>query len=80
MNKVTCIDLFCGAGGLTHGLQRQGLNVMAGVDIEETCRHPFQFNNSSIFIKEDISRVSGDQLKELYERNKITVLALACPH
>ena len=79
MNDVNCIDLFCGAGGLTHGLQREGLNVVAGVDIEETCRHPFEFNNSSIFIREDVSRVSGDQLKELYERNKITVLAGCAP-
>jgi DNA (cytosine-5)-methyltransferase 1 len=79
MNNVTCIDLFCGAGGLTHGLQRQGLNVVAGVDIEETCRHPFEFNNSSIFIKKDVSRISGNLLKEFYERNKITVLAGCAP-
>ena len=29
------VDLFCGVGGLTHGLQRAGLNVIAGVDFEE---------------------------------------------
>ena len=61
MRDVACIDLFCGAGGLTHGLQREGINVVAGVDVEETCRHPFEFNNSAEFINEDVSRVSGLQ-------------------
>ncbi|EKR5641891.1 DNA cytosine methyltransferase, partial [Escherichia coli] len=27
---IKVVDLFCGAGGLTHGLQRAGLNVVAG--------------------------------------------------
>lgn len=25
---------FCGAGGLTHGLQLAGLDVVAGIDLE----------------------------------------------
>ena len=29
------VDLFCGVGGLTHGLQLAGLNVVAGIDFEE---------------------------------------------
>lgn len=32
------VDLFCGVGGLTHGLQLSGLNVVAGIDFEESCR------------------------------------------
>lgn len=28
---VACIDLFCGAGGLTNGLLSAGVNVVAGV-------------------------------------------------
>lgn len=30
------IDLFCGIGGLTKGLELAGLNVVAGIDIDET--------------------------------------------
>lgn len=79
MRDVTCIDLFCGAGGLTHGLQREGINVVAGVDVEESCRHPFEFNNSAEFINEDVSKLSGDQLKELYGSSEIRVLAGCAP-
>jgi DNA (cytosine-5)-methyltransferase 1 len=29
---TTVVDLFCGAGGLTYGLERAGLSVVKGVD------------------------------------------------
>ncbi len=34
VSLVKAIDLFCGAGGLTHGLIKSGINVIAGYDIE----------------------------------------------
>ena len=47
-----CVDLFCGAGGLTHGLIDAGLKVRAGVDFEEACRHPTrQTTRGSSFTK-----------------------------
>jgi len=79
MRGVTCIDLFCGAGGLTHGLQREGIDVVAGVDVEESCRHPFEFNNSARFINADISEVSGEQLNALYGQSEIKILAGCAP-
>ena len=35
------IDLFCGVGGLTHGLLDAGLNVIAGFDIDPTCKYTY---------------------------------------
>ena len=32
MRDVAFIDLFCGAGGLTHGLIKAGVPVVAGID------------------------------------------------
>ena len=31
-NKPTCLDLFCGAGGLSRGFESAGYNVLAGID------------------------------------------------
>ena len=31
-SKPTCIDLFCGCGGFSLGLQRAGFSVLAAID------------------------------------------------
>ena len=54
---VTAVDLFCGVGGLTHGLQLAGLPVIAGFDIENSCRFAYEHNNNSRFILRDITQL-----------------------
>ena len=45
MTAIAVVDLFCGAGGLTHGLLRSGIKVTAGFDLDESCRYTFEHNN-----------------------------------
>ena len=35
--KFTCIDSFCGAGGLGLGLKRSGMDILLSFDIDPTC-------------------------------------------
>lgn len=79
MNEVACIDLFCGAGGLTHGLIFEGIDVLAGVDLDAACQHPFETNNSAKFIKMDIARVTHEQLNNIFGKSKIKILAGCAP-
>ena len=37
MIKYTCIDSFCGAGGLGLGLKRAGFDILLSFDIDELC-------------------------------------------
>lgn len=37
MIKYTCIDSFCGAGGLGLGLQRAGFDILLSFDIDQLC-------------------------------------------
>ena len=37
MNRYTCIDAFCGAGGLGLGLQRAGMQILYSFDIDKKC-------------------------------------------
>lgn len=73
------IDLFCGAGGLTHGLQQAGLNVVAGLDIEGLCKFAYEANNRARFLNADICDVKKEELIDLYEDAAIKVLAGCAP-
>lgn len=79
MREVACIDLFCGAGGLTHGLIRAGIPVVAGIDIDTACRYPFETNNDARFITKDIKRVAASELRQLYGDAEIRILAGCAP-
>ena len=48
--NIKCIDLFCGAGGLTKGFESLGLNVVAGFDFDPACEHPYSQNNEANFV------------------------------
>lgn len=36
--KTSAIDLFCGIGGLSYGLKKAGIPVLAGIDLDASCR------------------------------------------
>ena len=73
------VDLFCGVGGLTHGLQLSGLNVVAGIDFEESCRYAYEQNNNAQFIQSDITTIEPREIDELFPENKIKILAGCAP-
>src|SRR5207245_2386194 len=43
-SRVAGIDLFCGAGGLTYGLQQAQIEIVAGVDLDPSSEFPFSRN------------------------------------
>lgn len=44
-NKLTCLDLFSGAGGLSRGFYDAGYNVVLGVDYDEAALKTFKKNH-----------------------------------
>ena len=56
MKKITAIDLFCGAGGLSLGLQQAGVDILAGFDNCQDSLDSFTFNHKdSLGINSDLS-------------------------
>lgn len=78
-SKVSCIDLFCGVGGLTHGLVKEGIRVVAGVDVDANCRFPYEANNKSQFLQTDISQISSRDLAAYFPPGDFRVLAGCAP-
>lgn len=79
MSKVHCVDLFCGAGGLTHGFVLEGLPVVAGIDLDPACRFPYEANNRAKFLERDISKVTVAELNELFGDADLKILAGCAP-
>ncbi len=78
LNPVA-VDLFCGVGGLTHGLIRAGIPVVAGIDLDPACRFPFEANNESCFIMSDIGHVNAKALSAIYPKDTAKILVGCAP-
>lgn len=50
VSSIVAVDLFCGAGGLTYGLESAGIAVTEGVDVDPQCQHPYEANTSAQFV------------------------------
>ena len=83
--SISAVDLFCGVGGLTYGLQQAGINVVAGLDVDETCKYAFEENNpfpeknKAKFITKDIRKFTSAELSELYPEDSIKLLVGCAP-
>lgn len=77
--RASVIDLFCGIGGLTKGLELAGLNVIAGIDLDETCQYAYETNNHSQFIAGDVNTINPNELITLYPQDDLRVLVGCAP-
>lgn len=76
---IKAVDLFCGAGGLTHGLMRSGIDVIAGYDIEESCRFAFEHNNKAKFINRDVTELTKEEILTHLKGADYSLLAGCAP-
>ncbi|SFU99594.1 DNA-methyltransferase (dcm) [Paenacidovorax caeni] len=68
-----------GAGGLTHGFVKEGVPVVAGIDLDPACAFPYEANNPGKFIQTDIKQLTVDQLTKLFDDADLRVLAGCAP-
>jgi DNA (cytosine-5)-methyltransferase 1 len=74
------IDLFCGVGGMTHGFMRSALPVVAGIDIDEACKYPYEANNTgAIFLNRDVRNIDPHEIADLFPQNHHRVLVGCAP-
>lgn len=60
---MRAFDFFCGAGGLTRGLLDAGIDVVAGIDNDESCCDTYKRNNPNTkFIHRDVNDVALSDL------------------
>lgn len=77
--RISAVDLFCGIGGLTHGLSQAGIDVRLGADIDPASQYSFQKNNDSEFLLTDVLTLEADRITECFAPGSITLLAGCAP-
>ncbi|MBD2501238.1 DNA cytosine methyltransferase [Anabaena azotica] len=79
ITSISVVELFCGAGGLTHGFERAGLPVIAGYDTDPACKFPYEQNNKSKFILKGVEEVDGFELARHFLECSTKVLVGCAP-
>lgn len=77
--RVSAVDLFCGVGGLTNGLEKVGIDVKLGVDVEPACRFPYTANNKAKFLLKSVEDIHARELETVFTKNTIRLLAGCAP-
>ncbi len=76
----TAIDLFCGAGGLSKGLEDSNINVALGVEINTIATQTYNNNLPGIVLNSNICDVTGQQILARLNIHKNELFLLAgCP-
>ena len=76
---ASVVDIFCGAGGLSHGFRQRGFEIVGGIDIDEDCRYPFEYNNNAPFIRRDVVTLKADEINGLFTPGRPRVLVGCAP-
>lgn len=76
---IRAIDLFCGVGGLTHGLAQAGIEVVAGIDIDPACKYPYEANNDAVFIERDVNTLTASEVAQMIGGADVSMIAGCAP-
>ncbi|MDG9757855.1 DNA cytosine methyltransferase [Pseudomonas chengduensis] len=77
--RIFAVDLFCGAGGLTYGLEAAGISVKLGVDIDPNCAHPIEANSGAKFLQADVASLDHIEVGKALSGGGFTLLAGCAP-
>lgn len=79
LENSQAFDLFCSIGGLTYGLQKAGISVKAGLDIDGSCRYAYEKNCKAEFIEADIKNISFSDISRYFGDAKHRILVGCAP-
>ena len=72
--RPVAVDLFCGAGGLSYGMQMAGVDIAAGIDVDQNCRYPFETNVKTQFHEKNIAELDMSFVGSLFPKDCTRIL------
>jgi DNA (cytosine-5)-methyltransferase 1 len=76
--SIKAVDLFSGAGGGSLGLERLGIDVIAGVDIDEKATQTYDRNIDSKALNRDLTQVSMQDILDDVDSSDVDMI-IGCP-
>jgi DNA (cytosine-5)-methyltransferase 1 len=76
---IKAVDLFCGAGGLTRGLEATGIDVRFGVDVDPHCEFPYAANNEAAFRLKSVEDLQAKEIKNAFKGGGYSLIAGCAP-
>jgi DNA (cytosine-5)-methyltransferase 1 len=76
---IVAVDVFCGAAGLSLGLKQSGISVAAGIDLDPSCRFPFEENIGGTFLQRDVATLRPVEIMNMCGDARVRVLAGCAP-
>ena len=77
--SIRSVELFCGAGGLTKGLETAGIDVGLGIDVDPACEYPYTTNNKASFLLKSVEDVTAADFSEVFGDSPFKLLAGCAP-
>ena len=79
-DRPIAVDLFCGAGGLSQGLEQAGFTVALSVDTDRSALKSHQHNLPGVALLKDLADPDHlDRIVRMLDGIKIDLLAVAGP-
>jgi DNA (cytosine-5)-methyltransferase 1 len=75
------VDFFCGGGGMSYGMQKAGVKVLAGIDYEPTCKETYEANiKDAEFILADVFNLTAKDLQKKLnlQKNDDELILIGC--
>lgn len=80
MKDCSVVDVFCGAGALTHGFILEDFDVVAGIDADDSCKYAYEANNPGAqFIHKRVEDITANDIESLYNEGHIKILVGCAP-
>ena len=72
-SKLKVLDLFCGCGGMSKGLEDAGLKIVAGIDVWNKAIASYKKNFNHLSICKDLRKLSPESFSSQYNVQKTDI-------
>lgn len=80
MSNLKAVDFFCSGGGMSYGMQKAGIKILAGIDVDKNCEKTYTANINAEFIHADVFDLKEKDLKKQLnlKRNDNDLILIGC--